>query len=126
DGIRDRNVTGVQTCALPICRALHEVEDRTNPAELLGAPRPARAAVHEHRQGRAVPGGTARIRAVEHEDPAVARGSRAHELCDETLIRGSDRRHEGAPTARDEAGRLRDRKSTRLNPVTFRSRMASS
>src|SRR5699024_11620504 len=23
DGIRDRNVTGVQTCALPICRAGH-------------------------------------------------------------------------------------------------------
>src|SRR5207249_7112472 len=24
DGIRDRNVTGVQTCALPICAARHE------------------------------------------------------------------------------------------------------
>src|SRR5699024_11947657 len=26
DGIRDRNVTGVQTCALPICRAEPELE----------------------------------------------------------------------------------------------------
>src|SRR5207249_6727141 len=29
DGIRDRNVTGVQTCALPICRARER--DRRNP-----------------------------------------------------------------------------------------------
>src|SRR5699024_2279974 len=27
DGIRDRNVTGVQTCALPILRALHATVD---------------------------------------------------------------------------------------------------
>src|SRR5699024_11331560 len=36
DGIRDRNVTGVQTCALPIC--LHEVAD---PAGLPAAADPA-------------------------------------------------------------------------------------
>src|SRR5207249_3300147 len=28
DGIRDRNVTGVQTCALPICLRKHRIEDQ--------------------------------------------------------------------------------------------------
>src|SRR5699024_11991238 len=28
DGIRDRNVTGVQTCALPICRYLPEINSK--------------------------------------------------------------------------------------------------
>src|SRR5699024_11865200 len=28
DGIRDRNVTGVQTCALPICKYLRKISQR--------------------------------------------------------------------------------------------------
>src|SRR5207248_8557297 len=41
DGIRDRTVTGVQTCALPICRRPHtRREARSRPAP---APRPQRA-----------------------------------------------------------------------------------
>src|SRR5437868_14151476 len=36
DGIRDRNVTGVQTCALPILRAIRE-EEPAPPSQKLGA-----------------------------------------------------------------------------------------
>src|SRR5207249_7008157 len=38
DGIRDRNVTGVQTCALPILRALGgEVEERPDGLTVYGS-----------------------------------------------------------------------------------------
>src|SRR5207249_5120638 len=35
DGIRDRNVTGVQTCALPICRAARSQRQCSRPREPL-------------------------------------------------------------------------------------------
>src|SRR5689334_24807607 len=43
DGIRDGTVTGVQTCALPICRFLLLSEDRVSPAL---APAPNRTGTH--------------------------------------------------------------------------------
>src|SRR5699024_11304783 len=42
DGIRVRNVTGVQTCALPI-----SVADRGRPGDLRGGPGPGIRAAHE-------------------------------------------------------------------------------
>src|SRR5438067_9233842 len=39
DGIRDRNVTGVQTCALPICRWARKREAARQTSRLGGSPR---------------------------------------------------------------------------------------
>src|SRR5699024_2113453 len=41
DGIRDRNVTGVQTCALPICRSPRATSSRPRPASSPSPPGPA-------------------------------------------------------------------------------------
>src|SRR5437773_10930817 len=38
DGIRDRDVTGVQTCALPIYLVSHELSDASRPRGLYVAP----------------------------------------------------------------------------------------
>src|SRR5207249_6091975 len=38
DGIRDRNVTGVQTCALPICARRRDRGDRAGAGHALSAP----------------------------------------------------------------------------------------
>src|SRR6267143_4659540 len=53
DGIRDGTVTGVQTCALPICRGGHVVDAVTLRA---GRPRAADRSALRHYPGRAVDG----------------------------------------------------------------------
>src|SRR5207249_39298 len=72
DGIRDRNVTGVQTCALPICVAarirVQVVRLVLHPARLPRAAVPRRAGAlrapdhEERRDPRVLPGGPARAR----------------------------------------------------------------
>src|SRR5579885_3744360 len=54
DGIRDRNVTGVQTCALPISPRRRAAPRRRHRDRARGAPQPRRARVR--RGGRAVTG----------------------------------------------------------------------
>src|SRR2546427_2691329 len=47
DGIRDLTVTGVQTCALPICRPLgHRLSARAFAPRLCGQPEKAEARAH--------------------------------------------------------------------------------
>src|SRR5207249_5266361 len=58
DGIRDRNVTGVQTCALPICttscgfQIAQRIENRTKSYYLLSYCSPSRAATHRSEERR--------------------------------------------------------------------------
>src|SRR5699024_11851107 len=46
DGIRDRNVTGVQTCALPICLSVHKNTTDVAARSLTGAAAPSLPQLH--------------------------------------------------------------------------------
>src|SRR5207249_7827201 len=67
DGIRDRNVTGVQTCALPIFPASHLAHERQTPDRSAGALRSRLVAGVVKRgpkldeRGRQLPGGRPRF-----------------------------------------------------------------
>src|SRR5437868_13149750 len=78
DGIRDRNVTGVQTCALPILRR----DERAWPLLLRGALRHPRRPAHRRRGRDPV----ARHAAV------VQRQGRAHRLLVDRGVRSEERR----------------------------------
>ena len=89
--------------------ALHVVQHAADAAELLAAAGAAGAAVHEHRQRRAVAGGLAGVVAVEDQDPAVPRRDAEHDGARDVRVVGDDRADEAALAAGGERDRLVDR-----------------
>src|SRR5207249_8979959 len=89
DGIRDRNVTGVQTCALPICAR----NSRAHSAAHVGQLRRVESAAGESRDGRdgfarrsvPPPDGVAEA-GVEGEDQQSAQGARASQRSEERRV----------------------------------------
>ena len=87
-------------------RALQEVLDGADAAELLAAAGAARAAVLEHRQRRAVAGRFGRGDAVEDEEAPVPRRHLRDRLRRDLGIVGDERRDQAAAAARGERHRL--------------------
>ena len=87
-------------------RALQEVLDGADAAELLAAAGAARAAVLEHRQRRAVAGRLGRGVAIEDEQAAVPRRHLRDRLRRDLRIVGDERRDQAAAAARGERERL--------------------
>ena len=69
-------------------RALHVMFDGAHAAEFFAAARAARAAMHETRQRRAVPGRAFRARPIADEDAAVLRRKAKHELARNAFVVG--------------------------------------
>src|SRR5699024_12050386 len=91
DGIRDRNVTGVQTCALPIYELLRGVgEHLLRPLGKIADDLDSADVTHLVSHGRR----SSRAAAIATVPPPVAVRSRAGE-----------RRHPGSSTSRDSASR---------------------
>ena len=82
-----RPVTAVSMSRRALDRgALHVVEHAADAAELLAAAGAAGAAVHEHRQRRAVAGGLGGVVAVEDQDPAVPRREAEHDVAGDVAV----------------------------------------
>src|SRR2546430_15829000 len=86
DGIRDLTVTGVQTCALPICAARRS---GTRPAAACGSPRRSWPRSEERRVGKSVDLGGRRI--IKKKKTEIRAGTARPTRC--------DRKHPGKPHA---------------------------